>query len=80
MSTTTDLQHRPWCADHDNELNECVSRAREAGPAATWAVDVAHSPTIVVDSPDARRGLTPDEARALAAALVRLADEVEVAQ
>ncbi|PSL02854.1 hypothetical protein CLV30_109162 [Haloactinopolyspora alba] len=73
--------HDPWCAEHDPN-GTCLGDVRRLpGAGATW-IEGGRSPTVVVSlgrSATGRRlpGLDPSEARAVAAVLAELADEIE---
>ncbi len=80
----TAVTHRSWCNSHIDDEEGPGLCARESEPAPTFGVDVtAEEDGLALDlwhpmrPGQERRPFTPDEARAIAAELVRAAELVE---
>jgi len=81
MTTTT---HRAWCNSHVDTEDGPGLCSRETEPAPTFGIDVTEEEDgLALDlwhpmrPGQDRRSFTPDEARAIAAELVRAAELVE---
>ncbi len=87
-TTTTTAAHQPWCrlpAGHVTEPESwCESDMVHVGDRrdiSAWAMwDPEEQASLIVIDTGFGPGLTPDEVRAYAAELVRLADTVEAAE
>jgi len=84
MSTTT--EHRTWCNAHLDTEDGPGLCSRESEPVDTFGIDITeedHGLGVFVWHPmrpgQDRRSFTADEARAIAAELVRAAELVEAA-